>query len=198
LDVTTAGAYSVTVTDGTCSTTDTINVSINPLPSADSINVGENGGCSFAFSGENIADATGYNWNFGDGSPNTDDATATHTYTSNDEYVVVLTLTNDCGTTTLTTTVNCSGVGIKEVDLGKDELKLYPNPTADNVTIENTSNLNMEYITVFNVLGQVVYQNTPQSANKHQLNVGKMASGLYTVRIKTNKGMVVRKFEILK
>jgi len=199
LAVTSAGAYSVTVTDGNCSTTDTVNVAINPLPSADGIVVTDEGGsCSFTFGAENAENATGYNWNFGDGSTNIAGATAAHSYDENGSYVAVLTMTNDCGTTTLTTTVECSGVGIKNVDLGNDVLKLYPNPTSDKITIENTSDLNMEYITVFNVLGQVVYQNLPQSASKHQLNVAKMASGLYNVRIKTNKGMVIRKFEILK
>src|SRR5690606_23120583 len=129
---------------------------------------------------------------------NDTNATVTHTYAQNGSYLAVLTLTNACGTTTITKEIDCEDVGIKDLDLSKEALKLYPNPTSDKVTIENSSNYNMEYVTVLNVLGQVVYQSVPQSAMKHQFNVSSMASGLYTVRIQTNQAIVIRKFEILK
>ena len=198
LIVNAAGTYSVTVTDGQCSTSDTILVSMDPLPSADSIDAVNSGVCDFTFRAINAQNVTSYSWTFGDGSPNDTNPIATHAYAQNGSYLAVLTMTNDCGTKTITTTVNCTGVGINDIDLSKDALKLYPNPTSDKITIENSSNLNMEYITVFNVLGQVVYQSVPQNAVKHQMNVSNLASGLYTVRIKTNEGMVIRKFEILK
>jgi len=198
LNVTTAGTYSVMVSNGSCSLSDTIDISINPLPSADSIIVVNTGECNFTFSAENPQNTTGYNWNFGDGMPNETTATVNHNYTENNNFVVVLTLTNDCGTTTIDTTIECSGVGIKNIDLEESLLKLYPNPTSDKITIENTSSLKMESISVFNILGKVVYQSPAQMADKHQMDVSKLASGLYTVQIKTNNGLIVRKFEVMK
>jgi len=198
LDVATAGTYTVTVTDGSCATTDTIEVGIDPLPSASGIQAVNMGDCSFTFSAENAENVTGYNWNFGDGSPNQTGATANHPYDENGSYVAVLTMTNACGTTTINSTVVCEGVGIKSLDVDQTALRLYPNPAKETVTIENSSKYKMENIVIFNVLGQVVYQSDAINGQKHLINVSKFISGLYTVRIKTNGGFIIRKFEILK
>ena len=192
------GTYFVTVDDGTCAAADTVTVSFITAPSADSIEFNAED-CTFDFSVANAENATNYDWDFGDGTATVSGATVSHTFAASGSYDVTVTMINDCDdTTVLSKTVMCTAVGIGNITVGKDALKLYPNPTSDQITIENTSNLAMEYITVFNVLGQAVYQNTAQSAVKHQMNVSKMASGLYTVRIKTNQGFIVRKFEILK
>jgi len=53
-------------------------------------------------------------------------------------------------------------------------------------------------VTVYNVLGQKVYQNAPMSPFKHTVDVSKMASGVYTIHVQTNDGVIIRKFEIIK
>ncbi|MEO6037237.1 MAG: PKD domain-containing protein, partial [Saprospiraceae bacterium] len=47
------------------------------------------------------SNATSYFWNFGDGSTSMDE-NPTHTYTGDDMYIVTLTATNNCGSTTYT------------------------------------------------------------------------------------------------
>lgn len=108
-------------------------------------------------------------------------------------------MVNDCeDTLSLTHEIVCDGIGIDDIIAGKNAITLYPNPTTDIVTIESQNNLSMEQVTVYNVLGQTVYQNAPMSQFKHSINVSKMASGVYTIHVRTNNGVIIRKFEIIK
>lgn len=199
LDVTDAGTYTVTVTEGTCSASDTVEVSYFDAPSADGIIANNQDECFYTFSVDNAQNATYYEWDFGDGSPATIGANVNHTYTANGAFIVTLTMVNDCeDTLTLTHEVACSGIGINEVIADKNAVTLYPNPTTDLVTIESENNLSMEQVTVYNVLGQKVYQNAPMSPFKHSIDVSKMASGVYTIHVQTNDGVIIRKFEIIK
>lgn len=198
LVVTDAGSYSVEVTNGTCVGTDTVEITLDPLPSADSISVSNLADCGFEFGLVGADNVVSYTWDFGDNSATDTSASPSHNYTSNGNYTVTVTVENSCGTETFSTTVECTGLGINNIDLNNSVLKLYPNPTADFVTIENLSQFNMETITVLNVLGQVVYQDAAQASFKHTMNVSRFSTGLYTVRIQTNGGVVTRKFEVLK
>jgi PKD repeat protein len=101
----TAGVYSVTLTasnaTGTASTTQTNYIVVNPKPIANfSPSVT---GSTVAFT-NNSTNATGYNWNFGDGT-GSNLAAPQHTYSADGTYTVVLTATNGCGENTLTQTV---------------------------------------------------------------------------------------------
>jgi hypothetical protein len=64
--------------------------------------------------------------------------------------------------------------------------------------IDAKGNLSMKSVTVTNVLGQVMYQGVADTETKHQIDLSGYASGLYTVRIETDKGFIIRKFEIVK
>ena len=198
LDVTAAGTYSVMVSNGNCSTTDSIMVSTFTAPSAENI-LFTFTGCTFTFSAVNAQNVVSYDWSFGDGSANSSMMNPTHEYLSKDSFDVTLTISNDCNeVAVLSKKVSCFVVGINNINLDKDALNLYPNPTSGKITIENSSNLNMENITILDVLGRVVYQATPQSATKDQVDISNLVSGLYTVHIKTDKGIVVKKLEVLK
>ena len=199
LVVNAAGSYYVSVADGLCTATDTIVITEIAGPTADEIDITTSGGCNFSFELLNESGATEYSWDFGDGSPLNNSATPSHSYTANGIYTVSVTISNICGSETFTKQVECDdGTGIGNINIDNNVMKLYPNPTADFITIENNSKLNMETITIMNILGQVVYKDAAQSAHKHYMNVSKFASGVYTVRIQTNEGVVIRKFEVLK
>lgn len=199
LTVNTGGTYYVSVADDICVATDTIVITEIAGPTATEIDVTTTGGCNYSFELLNESGATEYSWDFGDGSPLNNSATPSHSYTANGVYTVSVTISNICGSETFTKQVECDdGTGIGDINIDNKVMKLYPNPTADFVTIENNSQLNMETITVMNVLGQVVYKDAAQSSTKHRMNVSKLASGVYTVQIQTNEGVVIRKFEVLK
>jgi hypothetical protein len=197
LGVSTAGTYSVVVSNGACTATDTIMVSNVPLPSADSIAFTHTA-CTFTFSAANAQNVAMYHWDFGAGSTSSL-ANPTHTFVTNGTYPVVLTITNSCGdSVTLNTTVTCDEVGIKGLDLGKDALKLYPNPAQQLVTVENDSKLKMTQIRITNILGQEVARIAVTNQAKQTINVANLVGGLYNVTIEFEEGSVNRKLEILK
>jgi len=197
LTVNAAGTYRVLVTNSSgCMASDTINVSISGIiPSIESIVVDNVDDYTFTFSPLNPENITGYSWDFGDGSPVSNSASPTHTFASTGNYTVTLTITNDCGSFEHITTVSI--VGLNTIAVNNDLLTLYPNPAKETAIIENKGDLKMKEVTVMNILGQVLV-NEKVNGDKHQLRLSGYASGIYTVRVLTDKGYVVRKFEIVK
>jgi len=195
-DVTTAGEYYVWVTDGNgCSNSDTVAVSTFPSASG-TINVTGSEG-TYNFSIDNAANVASSAWDFGDGS-GSNDASATHTYTENGAYTVTLMLINDCGDTARVTRVlDVDGLSIGQLLLNQQQLSLYPNPARSVLNISNSSAFAMQKVTAFNILGQMVYTAQTASAQNHQIQIGSFAAGVYTLKIETNQGIVIRKFEVL-
>ena len=99
----TAGTYEVTLvaSNGAGASTTTTTIIVNDVPTAD-FNSASNG-ATVDFT-NNSSGATSYSWDFGDGNGSTDE-NPSHTYSEDGTYEVVLTATNDCGSTTTTQTV---------------------------------------------------------------------------------------------
>lgn len=198
LTVDAAGTYRVIVENSSgCITGDTINVTIaGIIPTIDGIivdNLSEN---TFSFDPLNPENVGTYTWDFGDGSPVSNAEAPTHEYGTSGTYTVTLTLESECGTFVHTTTISILGVNNPDID--NNILSLYPNPARETATIENKGNIKLQEVTVLNILGQVMYSEKATNNEKHQLDLSRYASGVYTVRILTDKGFVVRKFEIVK
>lgn len=202
LDVNNTGNYGVVVTDvHTCVSSDNINILVKSLPSG-IINAVYGDSATYTFNVLNPQYVTGYTWNFGDGSPLVTGTMVHHQYTQNGIYTVSVQLNGECDDSILvarTIDVFDAGgpTGIEQLEDSKDVV-LYPNPARDVVIIENKNNLRMKQITVYNVVGQVLSSTKADSADKHKLHTDAYAAGIYTVRIETEKGMVIRKFEIMK
>lgn len=201
--VNTSGDYDVHVTDNNnCVGTDAVNVFVKPLPSG-IINAVHGDTATYTFNVLNAQYVTNYTWNFGDASPLVSGSMVQHRYAQNGIYHVSVMLTGECDDSTMSSrTVEVydvigGGTGIKQMDDAK-ELTLYPNPAKDLVIVENLGNLDLKKITVYNIIGQTVYNANAENKMKHKIDVSKLTSGMYTVRIETSGGMVVRKFEILK
>lgn len=193
-----AGSYNVIVTsaDG-CSATDTINVTMNGLlPAHDGISTSNDGMLTYTFMAIDPVNVTGYEWNFGDGSPVVTDPQPTHTYAAEDIYTVTLKLYSDCGWVVDTLAANIVGIG--RIEVSPDLLTLFPNPGRDEVHILNKGSLKMEQVTLLNTLGQVLYRAAADSPAQHVLRLPELASGIYLVHIATDKGIVSRKLQILK
>ncbi|PKP21687.1 MAG: hypothetical protein CVU04_01070 [Bacteroidetes bacterium HGW-Bacteroidetes-20] len=85
--------------------------------------------------------------------------------------------------------------GIKENSLS--EMKIFPNPASNNVTVnvlsKETTNGNL---VVTNLMGQMVYsQNVSLETgnNQYQLNVSDFSAGFYLINIRTNAGSTTQK-----
>jgi PKD repeat protein len=130
-----AGTYTVTVTSATgCTTTATASIINNPPTQAAFSFTANNNTLTFTNTSTN---ATSYLWNFGDGQTSTQ-VSPTHTYTSPNNYVICLTGTGVCGSTTVCDTVLLAPPGW--------------NPTPCNTGIVHTIGVQSDVVT--NISGQ--------------------------------------------
>lgn len=193
------GTFIVLVTNElNCTTSDTIEIAMEgELPTVQGIDITNNGANTFTFDAINPQHVIGYQWDFGDGSAPSYQQSPTHTYPAGEgDYVVTLTLSSSCGFISDSTSAHVVSIG--NLDLGKEELLIYPNPTQERATIKNNSSFPMEQIEVVNLLGQRVYSKMADGANQHSLELHRLASGIYQVQIYTSGGRVNRKLEILR
>lgn len=199
IGVSAAGSYHVMVTSAAgCSASDTMNLTTNPLPSADAITV-TGTSPSFTFTVTNGQNVLSYLWNFGDNTSTSTSTSPVHSYAAAGTYTVTVTLTNDCGSTTLTKQVTVQGNGVHDLDLDEAALKLYPNPANQSIVVDNESSMHLQEIQVYNVLGQLVATHKATHPNgKQVINVSNLANGMYHMRIRFTEGTAERKFEILK
>lgn len=72
-------------------------------------------------------------------------------------------------------------------------LKLYPNPAQQSLSLEAEGMTHME---VYDVLGQLVYQQEIES-NNLTLNVSDWTEGLYFVKVQTQSGWFIRRVSIV-
>ena len=82
--------------------------------------------------------------------------------------------------------------GVNEMEA--DGVALFPNPTTNNFTVEAEG---LSHVTVFNALGQMVYDMDCQSESV-DINLNNVETGIYMVRIATAKGLVAKRVTIIK
>ncbi|MCX6231806.1 MAG: T9SS type A sorting domain-containing protein [Bacteroidetes bacterium] len=156
-----------------------------------------------------INNATGaaplhYVWSWGDG---TSDSVAypSHTYAASGNYNICLTITDAlscsaifCYNASLQKSTNTiislqviqGGVGIRP-EKTENQLRIYPNPAKDNLSIE--SNFKSEQnLDIVNLIGQSVF--TTKIYGNTTIDVSALPKGIYFLRLNTNKETVVKKF----
>lgn len=197
--VNTVPVIATVTTSPNCSTSDTINITVTLTPRASGITVtGTDPTFSVAPNGE--LGATSYSWTFGDNSAAVTTQNATHTYANNGIYPVVLVLTNSCGTDTVftdVTVVNAPNSIANAIDGAA--ISLYPNPTTADAVLVVSDGLKLRGVQVMSATGQLVMdRQIADGSNRITLRSGTLAPGVYTLRIQLDKGVVVRKLEVLK
>ena len=179
----------VTDTNG-CLGIGSINVDVMGLPTASDIYM-QGVYPTMTFTAINPTNVARYDWDFGDqtealNAPSTVD----HTYTSGGNYVVTVELTNECGSTIVNELFNVlNTVGLEDESI--EGLKVYPNPTRNQFTVEleNTTN---SMVTVYSVTGATVL-NAKEFNGNVDIDVSNWERGVYMVTIE-NQG----KFKTLK
>jgi hypothetical protein len=195
-----AGDYYVNVVgENGCVGMDTVHVSFGgKSPQHNGIWVRNVNTHSFRFSLIQPSSIGSYEWDFGDGTPLSYLQEPVHTYTQKGNYIVRLKLLNSCGQAMDTTTVHIlSGTAIDDVSVSFSVL-LYPNPANDKVGFKLSEGVVVEQVYVYNVLGQLVYQEQYLQGQVPSMDVSLLSSAMYTVRIHTNKGVVESKLDIIK
>ncbi|MBC7643246.1 MAG: T9SS type A sorting domain-containing protein [Flavobacterium sp.] len=74
---------------------------------------------------------------------------------------------------------------------GANELKIFPNPTTSMVTLQSNSNMMFDKITVADLTGKTIIE---QTQNTNQINVEKLASGMYILQAFSGEEKWVSKF----
>ena len=84
------------------------------------------------------------------------------------------------------TTNGGSTVGVNESDV-KKKINIYPNPSANNLSIENLGQQQTVTIEIRNVTGQVVYTQKEANFSKITVNTNNIPVGVYFVNIKAGQ-----------
>ncbi|KAA5537302.1 T9SS type A sorting domain-containing protein [Taibaiella lutea] len=201
-DVGETGNYAVVVTNEfNCTATDNVSITIKSFPLGE-INAVKGSPATYTFNVLGALFATEYQWDFGDGSPVALGFFQQHTYAHNGIYTVHLTMVGDCDSTsnsyrqrTVDVYDAASTTGIGNTAL-KDVFSFYPNPANETVNVTFDNALKIEDIEVFNILGQKIRLPYTVSASGITLRVTQLSNGIYSMKINTDKGSVIQKFEI--
>ncbi|WP_162903013.1 Ig-like domain-containing protein [Taibaiella koreensis] len=199
----TAGTYSVTTTtpEG-CAQTEDIQVSVLGAPRVDGlsyITLFQEQAGKVRFTAQNPVHVESYEWNFGDGTAISTAVSPEHVYAAKGNYTATLKVSNKCDADTKSVAVTITGgTGIALPDYQAAAVKLYPNPAHDLLRISSEApDVQLKHVTVFNLLGGIIYDRIADNREQHSLPVSGWAPGLYSIRILTDKGSVIRKFEVL-
>lgn len=85
--------------------------------------------------------------------------------------------------------LSASGFAVVENDppvkKGNDIVQVYPNPTKDFFYVSTKNNVEVKRIIVFNIVGNKVLDYSPKNSfhHKEQVNISRLASGKYFVKV---------------
>jgi D-alanyl-D-alanine carboxypeptidase len=86
-----------------------------------------------------------------------------------------------------------SGDLVRESVVGNErQMKIFPNPNKGNFTVELINVDNGEIIVV-DMLGSIVYRNKLTATGVNNIDLGRMANGLYVVKISDGKELLTKK-----
>jgi len=74
----------------------------------------------------------------------------------------------------------------------ENNFSIYPNPSTGKIFLNNTGNLSLEKIEIYAVNGKKLKEFTNLSNKKH-LALESFSAGLYYLKLKTNKGIFIKK-----
>lgn len=153
-----------------------------------------------------------HSWDFGDGITS-NLAAPKHTYTSSGTYTIVYTANdtiNNCiSSDSVTITIDSLGnlrrgkvaftinvvdqtknaTSLKDLSASESGLTVYPNPTKQELNIDNILDTDVAYV-IYNLQGQEVLQGNIEKGKTEQLNIGNWTSGMYI--LVSDAGQVIR------
>lgn len=173
--------YSVVGASGSCTNTAVINVTVNPLPTLNA-STSNTLLCAGETASLTANGAVTYTWNPGGTGTSISVSPGTTTI-----YSVSGTDANGCINNAAITQSVSLCTGINQNKNNNSTMTLFPNPSSTNITVQTDEDIQVAYI--FNTLGDLV-----QSENSKTFSVEKLASGIYIMHVKTEKGMSTLRF----
>ncbi len=175
--------YTVTGSNGNCSSSTTISVDVNPLPTVNAT-ASQTLLCDDGSTGNSllsaISTATQYAWSDG-----TMSMTTAVTPTLTTVYSVTVTSNEGCSAET-SVTVNVSNcTGVKEI--GSDEVALFPNPNHGVITVSISDELiGSAFIEIHDALGKLVMKELLTDKTS-AIRTAILPDGIYIYKIINNK-----------
>ena len=151
-------------------------------------------GLEVNFQDQSTNDPTGWAWAFQGGNPaSSDQQNPTVTYAAEGVYDVTLVVSNDGGSDEITKydyiTID-NGTGISD-EISKN-VKLYPNPATNQITVEAEG---LKSVSVIDMLGKVVFT-VEASVNKETIDITSLGKANYFVKIVTEDGEITKSISI--
>jgi len=112
-----------------------------------------------------------------------------YTATVNGDYAVEVTK-NGCSDTSAC--VSITTVGLSNLGLEMENLKLYPNPTTGNVVLDLGSIKNAQ-VSVVDIAGKEVYSWSAINESKLQISSAKFSKGVYFVKVQSSNQQKIMK-----
>ncbi len=151
-----------------------ITATINPLPISDFTY--SQGGADINFTNTS-SNGVSYHWNFGDGNIS-DIENPSHTYLANGNYLVTLSVTNNCGTADYSQTISITSLNI--TSMVSSPFNIYPNPTSSIITISNIQADNNS-IKISDITGKTIKEYKSEDSILI-INTENWSKGIYFVR----------------
>ena len=125
------------------------------------------------------------------------DGTQTQTYTLDStgiglggKYIAVTITDNGCTAKDSTLVLFHLCTGIENAELN-NQLRVYPNPASNFVSIDNQSNEIIQSIEILSIDGQLVAK--LEEDNLSRINISDLSPGVYYLRIETENALVIKK-----
>jgi|GEM_PF-665222 len=188
----TPGVYSIILTAsntaGSSTATQMGYITVDVGPSASFTSVVSVMTAAFSNTSSN---GTSYTWDFGDGGGSTE-ANPSYTYANDGTYVVVLTVTNACGTSTVQQILTINTVGTNEAEW-TSSFRLYPNPAAESIVWElSNPEFLPETIHLLDPQGRICRTWAGDQIPK-TLSTSGLPTGVYFLKLKTAQRVFSRK-----
>ncbi len=198
----TPGTYAVSLTSSNSVGMDNITVNsyivVEAEPTADFFFNVDTTHVDFLNSSTGMTNVT-YFWDFGDGTTSTDENPSHDFPATGGVYTVTLTITTDCGTSTVTNSILISPTSIDDVTF-IDEFSLFPNPNDGQFTIilkgqpKDEIRLNM-----MTIVGQYIYKERIDFTSGElikTMSLNHLPVGTYIVEIQSETEITYKKVVI--
>jgi len=176
----------------------------NPPTAVASSNITQgNGPLSVNFTGNNSTDngSLSYQWNFHDGTTSTS-PNPSHTFTDIRTYMVTLIVTDSDGFKDMAY-IKIRVDGKSESTLAADrfqepiDITIFPNPITNEINIQFLETINIETVSIYDILGKEVFTKKIQSPEGKLILNPNLSTGLYIIKLNTSeKGSISKKIII--
>jgi hypothetical protein len=114
-----------------------------------------------------------------------------YTPTATGNYYSIVTDVNGCISDT-SNVIYVVITGLSSLVSSDGDIKIFPNPAYNNITIENTTNYNDIQVSIFDISGQLLLQQSLQLA-KTEIDISSFAKGVYVLKVENEKGIIMEK-----